>query len=310
MKAIKLLFGLLITGTLFTSCVIDNGYIVDGPQPISLETLITDYDLWYVDYNRTTGTGDVPFISKAFTISFINGRVYANNNLVNIGIAGNGYGIQIGNYNTYNGILEIDHVLDGIYDFDVIQINDGEIKLKDNYSNVTYYLEGYYKSSFNYDQIFYDNIEYFLQEYTGWEKTFASATGTINQFDNENYLAFTPENITTFYSSTDDFGINIDLVNWDYVGGYEIFDVTGYDNLKILTLSYDFGGTEDFELSVIDDGTIELYHVNSDTTYEFTGRTFIQYLRPGTAGKGTVSNEGRKRTKVQRRTKNRQKHIK
>ncbi len=308
MKAIKLLLGILITGTLFTSCIIEEDSV--QVQPISLETLITDYDLWYVDYHRTTGTGDVPFVSKAFTLSFINGKVYANNNLVDIGVTGNGYGIQIGNYNTYDMILEVDHVLDELYDFDVIQISDDEIKLEDRYSNVTYYLEGYQKSSFDYDQIFYENIEYFLQEYIGWGKTFASDTGTLNEFDNENYLAFTTENITTFYSSEDDFGTNIDLVNWDYVGGYEVFDVTGYENLKILTLNYDTGDNEEFELTVLNDGLIELYHVSSDTTYEFEGKEFLQYLKQSEKSKEYVSIEGRKRTKVQRKTKNREKHLK
>ena len=314
MKAIKLLLGILITGTLFTSCIIEDDLYVnnggDVVQPISLETLITDYDLWYVDFHRTTGSGDVPFMSKAFTLSFQNGRLYGNNNLVDLGFTGNGYGIQIGNYNTFDMVLEIDHVLDGANDFRVIQTSGDQLKLVSLNSNVTYYLEGYQKNSFDYDQIFYENIEYFLQEYVGWEKTFASATGVINEFDNENYLAFTPENITTFYSSEDDFGTNIDLVNWDYVGGYEIFDVTGFENLKILALDYDTGDNEEFELVVLNDGLIELYHVSSDTTYEFEGKEFLQYLKQSAESKEAVSIEGRKRTKVQRKTKNREKHLK
>ena len=315
MKTIKLLLGLMITGLLFTSCIIEEDYYdnnggVDAVQPIYLNTLLTDYDLWYVDYHRTTGTGDVPFISKAFTVSFLNGRVYANNNLVDIGFSGNGLGIQIGNFSTYNEELQVNHSLDGGYDFEVVQINGDEIKLIDRYENVTYYLEGYNKSTFDYDQIFYENIEYFLQEYVGWEKTFTSVTGVVNEFDNENYLAFTPENITTFYSSEDDFGTNIDLVNWDYVGGYEIFDVTGYENLKILTLDYDLGDNEEFELVVLNDGKIELYHVDSDSTYEFEGKDFIQYLRLAENGQESVRKEGRKRTKVIRKTKERKKHLK
>ena len=142
-------------------------------------------------------------------IIVLHGRVFANNNLVGIGATGNGYGIQIGNYDTYNGFLEVNHQLDGYYDFDVIQISNDRIKLKDNYNNVTYYLEGYEKFSFDYDQIFYDNIEYFLQEYNAWEKTFTSNEGEINEFDYENFLAFTPENLTTFYSSQDQVGTNI-----------------------------------------------------------------------------------------------------
>jgi len=313
MKTVKLLLGLVITGMLFTSCIIEEDYYDNSEnvaETISLNTLITDYDLWYVDFHRTTGTGDVPFMSKAFTISFLNGRVYANNNLVDIGFVGNGLGIQIGNYSTFNEELQVSHSLDGGFDFEVIQISGDEIKLIDRYENVTYYLEGYNKNAFDYDKIFYENIEYFLQEYVGWEKTFTSVTGTINEFDNENYLAFTPENITTFYSSEDNFGTNIDLVNWDYVGAYEVFDVIGYDNLKILTLGYDLGDNEEFELVVLNDGKIELYHVDSDSTYEFEGADFIQYLKQAGKSSETVRKEGRKRTKVIRKTKERRKHLK
>lgn len=52
--------------------------------------------------------------------------------------------------------------------------------------------------------------------------------------------------------------------------------VTGDPYLKFLTLDYDFLGNEYFEMSVINDGTISLYHPNSETTYEFTGRGYIQ----------------------------------
>lgn len=315
MKAVKLLFGILITTITFSSCIQDynpGDYNYNQPpvvQPISLEEVITEYDLWYVDYHSTTGTGDVPFMSMAFTISFINGRVYANNNLVDIGLTGNGYGVQTGYYDTFNTVLQIDHVIDGINDFEVIQVSNGLLKLYNRYNDVTYYLEGYQRDTFDYDQIFYDNIEYFLQEYYGWEKTFRSVTGGMNDFDYENYLAFTPENITTFYSSEDDFGRNIELVNWDYIGGYEVFDVQGYDNLKILTLDYDLGYNEEFELVVLNDGTIELYQYSSGTVYEFTGRQFIPLLRQSGESTGDdVRIEGRKRTKVQRKTKIRKQH--
>ena len=171
MKTLKLLFATLIIGISFTSCSV----IIDDTDDVyyeSLEDVVTNYDLWYIDYNKTVGNGDVAFLSKAFTVSFINGKVFANNNLVGIGSTGNGYGIQIGYYDTYKGFLEVDHNLDGYFDFDVIQVSSDRIKLKDNYNNVTYYLEGYQKYNFNYDQIFYDNIEYFLQEYNAWEKIF------------------------------------------------------------------------------------------------------------------------------------------
>jgi hypothetical protein len=303
MKAMKLMLAMLVIALATSSCsvVIDDR---DDPYYRSLEEVVTAYDLWYVDYHRTTGTGDVPFLSKAFTVSFINGRLFANNNLVGIGATGNGYGIQIGYYDTYTGILEIDHDLDGYYDFDVIEITLDQIKLRDNFNNVTYYLEGYQKAQFDYDKVFYDNIEYFLQEYDAWEKTWVSDTGALNEFDYENFLSFTPENVTTFYSSEDPFGTNVAEIFWDYVGDYSVADVLGYDNLKILTLDYDFEGNEEFELTVVDDGTIELYHLDSGTTYEFTGRGYIQYLKPdGKKGEDAVRNDGRKRTKVERETK-------
>ncbi|UMB53279.1 hypothetical protein MKD41_13170 [Lutibacter sp. A64] len=303
MKTLKLLFASLIIGVSFSSCSVsigDEDYYYGR-----LEEVITDYDLWYIDYNKTTGTGDVPFLSKAFTISFINGRVYANNNIVGIGINGDGYGVQIGYYDTYNGFLEIDHNLDGYYDFDVIEVSRDRIRLKDNYNNVTYYLEGYQQYNFDYDQVFYDNIEYFLQEYNAWEKNYTSNAGYVNEFDNENFLAFTPENLTTFYSSQDKVGTQIASIYWDYVGGYSVYDVQGYDDLKILTLNYDLYGTEEFELSVVNDGRISLYHIDSGTTYEFTGRGYIQYLKNSSEKNAveSVSNEGRKRTKVIRETK-------
>lgn len=309
MKTLKLLFIITVTSIAVSSCsvVVDN-FNNPNANYISLEEVVSNYDLWYIDYNKTTGQGDVPFLSKAFTVSFLNGKLYANNNLVGIGSVGNGYGVQIGNYNTYNGSLEINHDLDGYFDFDIVQLSGNHIKLVDNFNNVTYYLEGYQKYNFDYNQIFYDNIEYFLQEYDAWEKTFVSENGTVNAFDNENFLQFTPENITTFYSSQDNVGTTIDNLLWDYVGNYSVANIQGYDNLKILTLDYDLGYTEEFELTVINDETISLYQISSGTTYEFTGRGYIQYLKSDKT-KNSVRNNGRKRTKVIRETKIRR-HLK
>ncbi|OGS73697.1 MAG: hypothetical protein A3F91_14915 [Flavobacteria bacterium RIFCSPLOWO2_12_FULL_35_11] len=301
MKTIKLLLGTLIIGMSFTSCIVDN--TIDEPYYASLEEVITANDLWYIDYNNTAGTGDVPFLSKAFTISFINGKVFANNNLVGIGTVGNGYGIQIGFYDTFDGRLKIDHNLDGFYNFEVIQLSIDNIKLRDNYNNVTYNLVGYHKSTFDFDQVFYDNIEYFLQEYQAWEKTYTSDAGAINEFDNENFLQFTPENLTTFYSSQDNVGTTIGNIYWDYVGSYTVANVQGYDNLKILTLDYDSSGNEKFELTVINDAKISLYHIASGTTYEFSGRGYIQYLKSSSSlAKSATSDQGRARTKVFRET--------
>ena len=298
MKALKLFLGLSLTTALLSSCLvaIDDDFIDNG---ITLEQLVTSRDLWYVDFNRTTGNGDVPFLSKAFTISFRNGRLYANNNLVGIGSIGNGLGLQIGFYDTFNGVLEIDHDLDGFFDLEVDQLSRDEIRIRDTFSNTAYYLIGYNQNSFDYDLVFYDNIEYFLQEYVAWEKTFVSEEGALNEFDNENFLEFTPGPTNRFRSSQDENGTNIDFLNWDFEGDYEVFDVEGRDDLKILTLDYEFFDNELFELSVINDGLVSLFHRASGTTYEFTGRGNIQFKK----GDANQKQRNTKRFKTNRKTK-------
>ena len=308
MKTLKLLLTILIATTTLSSCTaVFQDQIVDDVYEVSLEEVVTEYDLWYVDYHRTTGNGDIPFVSKAFTLSFLRGTLYANNNIADIGRTGNGLGIDVGTYNTFSGLLETNHDLDGFNDFEVTILSSNEIRLYNYRQNVNYYLIGYNVNNFDYDKLFYENIEYFLQEYIAWEKVDAVG-GVANTFDDENYLAFTPENITTFYSSQDAFGTNIDTLDWSYVGGYEVFDVTGYEDLKILTLNYDNGDIEEFELSVINDNRVSLYHISSETTYDFSGRGFIQYLKNANAkleAKDIVRKNGRKRTKVIRKAKKR-----
>ena len=192
MKTIKLLSGFAIIVTLFTSCyqeVIVDDY-VDAPPAISLNQLLGSYELWYVDINQTVGYGETPFLQIAFTMSFRNGTVFANNNLVGFGPngQGNGFGIPVGNYDAYNMILDVYHDLDGYNSFDVYQVNNNTIELYNPFNDTSYFLHGYQRSNFDYDFVFYDNIHYFLQEYEAWEKTYTSQIGAINEFDNENYL--------------------------------------------------------------------------------------------------------------------------
>ncbi len=63
--------------------------------------------------------------------------------------------------------------------------------------------------------------------------------------------------------------LSVNNLVWDYTGVYGVGNITGDAKLKTLTLDYDFFDNEHFELSVIDDGTIELYHPTSETVYEF-----------------------------------------
>lgn len=300
MKIFKLLLVLFISSAFFSSCTVTDDTLDNS---ISLGELMSSYDLWYVDIHRTSGNGDVPFVSIAFTLSFANGNMYANNNIVDVGFTGNGLGIQVGNYDTFGTYLETFHDIDGRHDFEVVQLSLNEIRIFDTVQNVSYVLIGYQADEFDYDMLFYDNIEYFLQEYTAWERSAISETGIANPFDYEHYLQFTPENNTTFYSSQDLFGTNIDNLSWNFTGNYEVFDLVGFDNLKILTLRYNVGDFEEFELTVANDQVIELFHINSGTTYEFVGRGFIQLLRAGKKSKSTLNSDVRKRTKIIRKKK-------
>ena len=294
MKTLKLLIGFALSATLFTSCyteVIVDDYI-DEPV-ISLNQLLGSYELWYVDINQTIGYGTTPFLQKAFTLSFRNGTMFANNNLVGIGSSGNGFGIAVADYNTYDMILDVYHDIDGFETFDVYQINSNTIELYNPNNDTSYFLKGYQRSVFDYDFVFYDNIHYFLQEYQAWEKTYTSQFGAINEFDNENFLQFLAGgNDSEFRSSQDFSGTSISNIFWDYTGLYGVGNISNNMYLKTLTLDYDFFNNEHFELSVINDGKIELYHPASQTAYEFVGRGFIQYLKTAnTKGKATTSTE-------------------
>ncbi len=304
MKRIKLLSGFLLTTLLFTSCYVDLADDIDVTPQISLNQLLNSYELWYVDINQTVGFGQTPFLQKAFTISFRNGLVYANNNLVGIGSQGNGFGINIGTYDAYDMILDVYHVLDGYETFDVYQIDVNTIELYNPFNDTSYFLHGYQRSNFDYDLVFYDNIHYFVQEYEAWEKTYTSEVGAINEFDYENFLQFLAGgNDSTFRSSQDVVGTNVDNLFWDYTGVYGIGNISNNMYLKTLTLDYDFFDNEFFELSVINDGLIELYHPTSGTFYEFTGRGYIQYLvhEDGTVDKSKSSGDKLRKQKTKKK---------
>ena len=294
MKAIKLHLGLLLMGTLMTSCytevILDDAFIEDSN--INTDQVLQSYDLWYVDINATKGNGEIPFLQRAFTISFDYGKVYANNNIVGIGKTGNGFGIDVGYYEPLRGSIEIDHDVDGLWLLEVYAVDGSTIELYDKSSNTSYYLKGYQLNNFDFDMVFYDNIHYFLQEYDAWEKTFTSEEGAINDFDDENFLQFLSANDGDFFrSSIDQTGTSVSNLVWDFEGDYVVFDVENDETLKTLTLSYDFMGNDYFELYVINDSTIELYHPSSETVYEFHGRGYQQYLK---SGKGSVEKKRKK----------------
>ena len=276
MKTIKLFLGLVLSASMLTSCYREEVVITDVNPSISVNQLLSAYELWYVDINATQGFGEVPFLQIAFTLSFNNGRLFANNNLVGFGSQGNGFGVDIGNYDAYDGILDTYHTLDGYDSFDVYQINSNTIELYHPFSDTSYFLRGYQRNTFDYDFIFYDNIHYFLQEYEAWEKVYTSNYGILNEFDQENYIQFLPGgNDSTFRSSRDINVSNPFNIFWDYTGVYGVGESPGNFYLKTLTLDYDFFDNEFFELSVINYARIELFHPASGTIYEFVGRGYI-----------------------------------
>jgi len=300
MKRLKLLLGLALATTLFTSCYVDlvnDDYNYgDNTPAITLNQLLGSYELWYVDINQTIGYGEIPFMQMAFTMSFRNGVVYANNNLVGIGSQGNGYGIPVADYNAYDMILDIYHDIDGYTTFDVYQLDYDTIELYNPTTDTSYFLHGYQRDNFDYDYVFYDNIHYFLQEYEAWEKTYTSEFGALNEFDNENYLQFlSGGNDSTFRSSQDLDISNPNNIYWDYTGIYTVGNVSNDMYVKTLTLDYDYFDNEFFELTVLNDATIELFHEASGTVYEFEGIGYIQYMKVGTTVDKTKTSADKKR---------------
>jgi hypothetical protein len=293
MRNVKLLcFGVLF-GLLATSCytevILEDVFVED--TPLNTSQVLQSYDLWYVDINATEGNGEVPFMQRAFTISFDRGRLFANNNIVGIGKTGNGQGIAVGFYDVGRGLVEIDHDLDGLWIFEVFTVNNTTLELYNSASDTSYFVNGYQRGNFDYDRVFYENITYLLQEYDAWEKISVSTTGALNDFDEENYLQFLEGSQGPFFrSSIDPLGTSINSIVWDYEGNYEVYDVQNDETLKTLTLDYDYLGNDYFELYVINDRTIELYHPDSGTVYEFEGRGYIQFLKaaPTTTGKKRV----------------------
>ena len=176
---------LLLVSLVLSSCKWEYRDDTFAGHSMRLSDLLQSFDLWYVDIDQTTGTGDVGFVSRAFTMSFMpNHEVYANNNMVGFGYTGNGYGISIGTYRVYNrdGILSITDDIAGTYDFIVNQIDQYTISLTNLSENVTYFLVGYQQSEFDYDAVFYDNVAYFLQEYEAWTKYYADLVSPSEPF--------------------------------------------------------------------------------------------------------------------------------
>ncbi|MGB2272783.1 MAG: hypothetical protein ACPH2K_00285 [Flavicella sp.] len=284
MKKIVLYIFLTFQFVLLSSC--EQIYFEDiyDREPVVV-TSLEKYDIWYLDYHNTQGLASLPFMNLAFTLSFQNGILYANNNISGIGYQGAGYGVQIGFYEQYNSVANLDHNLDGSHRFEIRTLSYNEIEMYHPETDTIYFLIGYSTRDFDYDSLFYDNIEYLIQDFEFWEKTATSFEGVYTLFEAENFLKFTAENSQTFYSSL---ATNSNLLDyWDFSGEYEVFDVTNNSTLKILELYYQGGVVEQFELRVLSDESIDLYHLQSGTSFTFQGREFIQYLKSAPEKKKT-----------------------
>jgi len=291
MKTLKPYFLPFLYLFIFWSCERDELRVPENNNnTISLEQLLRTYELWYVDINSTSGNGQTAFVEMAFTLSFLNGNLYANNNLVGFGEQGNGYGISVGEYETGGIILDIYHDIDGHQRFEVYQESASSIELYNPSNNTSYFLDGYQRNEFDYDGVFFENVDYFLQEYKTWEKTLTSADGNETNFDSENYLYFFYENNNNLFKSSEDEEVgNVDNIYWDYTGNYTVESISGGGDIKNLTLDYDFYGDDYFELSVINDELIRLFHSDSGKTYEFRGVNNIVFMRTQENGKSDKS---------------------
>ncbi len=250
-------------------------------EPESLQDLLTGYDIWYVDISRTQGAEKIPFLNRAFTMSFRpNGEVWANNNISNIGYTGGGYGVRIGEYfiNENMGSIDINHIIDGWNEFTIRRISINEIELYNVYHNVRYVLVGYHLENFDFDALFYDNIDYLLQDYEYWKKT-SEQINYPADFDWENIIKFHFDAYNDFlFSSSQDAPEATDIY-WDFTGTY-ILRPAGENSPRRLILNYDQGFTEAFYLDVLDDTLIRLTQISTGNTYTFEARYYIQYYRP------------------------------
>ena len=78
-------FTIVIFQLILVSSCEQNYYIEEQFAEPNSAIPLERYDLWYVDYHSTQGADTLPFMRLAFTLSFENGIVYANNNISGIG---------------------------------------------------------------------------------------------------------------------------------------------------------------------------------------------------------------------------------
>lgn len=296
MKWLKLLVPMVVLASSCTTTV-----IIEDPaiEETDARSILSGKDLWYIDIHASSGEESENFMQIAFTLTFDRGTVMANNNLRGIGDTGNGLGIPVGFYTISGNHIEVEHQIDGLKQMRIEVADHNKIVLVDLHSGASYTLYGYDLNEFDFQELFYDNLHYFLQEYELWEKTLVSEEGAVNDFDAENFLRFFDINTTrVFESSTDHKSVDINNIYWDYSGAYQVYDIAGEPYVKTLTLDYEIPGNDYFEIYVLNKSTIELFHPPSGTVYEFTGRLPVQYL------KSSKETENRPERKLRRSYKN------
>jgi hypothetical protein len=106
---------LVLTSTsCHTEMPIGDGY----NAPTSNEVLVSN-EVWCVELNSKQENPNLPFMTRAFTLSFDLGTLYANKSLEGIYSAVAGLGIDVGSYQTIYNQLAIDRDIDGLHDFEV-----------------------------------------------------------------------------------------------------------------------------------------------------------------------------------------------
>lgn len=269
----KLLLLFLITILVGCNHFYEPDVIVVNQRPVreSTSQKVFSQDLWIL---QESNGAVVPFIDRAFTISMSGGDLYANNNIFRLGAIGDGYGDRIGSVSFYKDLLELNHQQEGLFAFYVDRINVNTIRLTEIDTGVFYVFTGYRLNHFNFDQLFFENLEFLLQEFQAWENT-QTLNGVSNRFDQENYIQFQPNGV--FRTSIDPNGLSIDRVLWKYTGTYQVETIPNNLEQKRLFLSYADGSRESFLIKVNQDYEVSLCHDQSRTDYVFTGRKNIIY---------------------------------
>lgn len=276
----KNLLSLLFSIIILSSCSSDDDNATNQPQSNSIEELLGSYDLWYVEPDQYTS--DFELGQEAITFSFVENQLYANKNLIGfdpelIGNEESTYTVeQTGN----NASITIDDT-----SFTVFGVSGNSLKLVNSYDNSTaFYITGYAANDFPLDDIFYERMAHFFNEYKFWQKT-----ATENPDDNEgnfatlNYIEFSE--VRNFRSSEDTEDLTYDQINWQYQGSYRLTTENSEEEPISNELIFIYHTDENEEeiandtlkVNVLNENRIQLSEPDLNIHYTFEGTTNTPY---------------------------------